>query len=94
MVGRGRSHFAILLSILLLILLIQVLPQVDLPATAFCRNSEPLTVHAAIAASPLVLMFKSAVHSMPPDGRESLHVLFLTVSSATTRKQPEHGLRC
>jgi hypothetical protein len=95
MVGRVRSRFFVLLGLLLCILLVQVLPEVDLPATAFCQNSEPLSIHAAIVASPLLVIFAFAVHSMPPYGRGSLHLLSLTVfSAAANAAHPIPGLRC
>src|SRR5579885_262313 len=67
MVGKGSSRFVFLLSMLLLILLIQILPQVDLPATAFRRNSEPLAIHVTLVSSPLVLISTSAMHAVLPD---------------------------
>jgi|GEM_PF-5094587 hypothetical protein len=94
MVGSNRSRFVVLPSILLLVLLTQVVPQVDLPAMAFRRDLEPLTVSCGIAAYPLTMMLTSAVHSMPPDGRGSLHLLSTTVSSAAISEQPEYRLRC
>ena len=93
MLGRNRSRFFVLPVILLLVLLVQVLPQFD-SATAFCGNSEPLMVHSAIVASPLMMMLVSAVHSMPPNGRGSLHLLSTTVLSAAACEQPEYRLRC
>lgn len=94
MVGRIRSGFAILPSVLLSILLVQILPQLDLPATAFRRNREPISTHAAVVVSPLIVMV-SAVHSVPPYGRgifvAPLSAVFVT---AAIRAQKLDKLRC
>lgn len=94
MVGRNSSRFVILLSVLLLILLVQILPQVDLPATAFRQNQEPISIHAAVVVSPLIVMV-SAVHSVPPYGRGILMVLLSAVfATAAIRTQELYELRC
>ena len=36
-------------------MVIQLLPQIDLPDTAFQQNTEPLTVHAHCICAPAVL---------------------------------------
>jgi hypothetical protein len=42
----------LLAGILLVLLLVQVLPQVDLPDTAFQRETAPATVHSQATAPP------------------------------------------
>ncbi len=95
MVGKGSSRFVFLLSMLLLILLIQILPQVDLPATAFRRNSEPLAIHATLVSSPLVLISTSAMHAVLPDLRGMLHSFSTSACLASADfRQPVYQLRC
>jgi len=43
------------LGVLLVITLIQILPQVDLPDTAFQEDSAPVAIHARATSPPLVL---------------------------------------
>jgi hypothetical protein len=52
----SRSRF-LLITLLGVILLVQVLPQVDLPDTAFQGNTEPLSIYALSVAAPAVLIF-------------------------------------
>ncbi len=97
MVGRvlSRSGFVFLTGLLLLILLIQVLPQVDLPATAFRQNSEPLSMHGAMLSSPLVFISTSAAHRVFSSGKGDLFFLSSTVFFSATRwGQPDFRLRC
>jgi len=48
-----RWVLVLLLAQLFVITLVQVLPQVDLPDTAFQDNSEPLAIHDITLSSPL-----------------------------------------
>lgn len=49
------SRLSFLLSWLLLITLILILPQVDLPDTAFHRGTAPVDVHSRITSAPSLL---------------------------------------
>jgi hypothetical protein len=51
----------VLLSWLLLITLILVLPQVDLPDTAFHRGTAPVDVHSRITSAPGLLSASAVV---------------------------------
>lgn len=51
-----RWCFIFLLSQLFMIALVQVLPQVDLPDTAFRDRSDPIAIHSISSAFPLVLI--------------------------------------
>jgi hypothetical protein len=95
MVGRIHSRSVILLSVLLLILLVQILPQFDLPATAFRQNWEPISIQAAVVVSPLIVMVVSAVHSVPPYGMGILSLLLsVAFVMAANRAQVLYELRC
>jgi len=49
------SYVFVLLSLLFLVALILVLPQVDLPDTAFNRGTAPVDVHAHSTSAPGLL---------------------------------------
>ena len=53
--SRPWSYF-ILAGSLLVILLVQVLPSVDLPDTAFQRDTEPAEIQSQAAALPAVVL--------------------------------------
>jgi hypothetical protein len=57
----------ILVGMILLMLLIVVLPDVDLPDTAFHLNTAPVVVHAQATAAPTVVMI-AAVLQFPDPG--------------------------
>jgi hypothetical protein len=46
------SAWFVLMSLLFLIVLILILPQVDLPDTAFHRRTAPVDVHARVTSAP------------------------------------------
>ena len=49
---RGRPLFVILLPLLIVVATIQVLPQVDLPDTAFHTNTTPIVAKSRATAAP------------------------------------------
>ncbi len=53
------STLLILSGIVFLMLLIVVLPDVDLPDTAFHRGTAPVVVHAQATAAPAVVIVAS-----------------------------------
>jgi hypothetical protein len=62
------STLLILGCLVLLMLLIAVLPDVDLPDTAFHRGTAPVVVHAQATAAPAAVMVASV--SQLPDAEE------------------------
>ena len=87
----------ILLSVLVVILLVLVLPQVDLLDTAFQRNTAPVVIHAqatsapasAATSRPIQLMFpEQGSQHRPEPGRLFAHATpnFLTIL--------HHSIRC
>src|SRR5580693_5933226 len=55
------SCLFVLLTMLFLIVLILVLPEVDLPATAFHRGPAPVDVHAQVTSTPAWLSVSTLV---------------------------------
>ena len=49
------SSLFVLMALLFLIVLILVLPEVDLPDTAFHRGAAPVDVHAQVTSAPTLL---------------------------------------
>jgi hypothetical protein len=55
------SCWFVLMSLLFLIFLILVLPQVDLPDTAFHRGTGPVDVHSRVTSAPGLVVVSAAV---------------------------------
>lgn len=55
------SKLFVLVSLLVLIALILVLPQVDLPDTAFHQGTAPLDVHSRVTSGPGLLSVSTLV---------------------------------
>jgi hypothetical protein len=70
----------LLLTQLFDITLVQVLPQVDLPDTAFQGDSEPLAVHAIAVTSPLGIVPVTA--SVLCFGSNDIHHHLLEINSS------------
>jgi hypothetical protein len=68
----------VLVSLLFLIFLILVLPQVDLPDTAFHRGTGPVDVHSRVTSAPGLVVVSAAVQ--------------LGVSAYTASHRVEHSL--
>jgi hypothetical protein len=71
------SSLFVLVSLLILIVLILVLPQVDLPDTAFHGGSAPVDVHARVTSAPALLNVDTAAQ--------------LSFSVETTSRRREHS---
>jgi len=70
---KVKAPALILLSgLVCIMLLIVVLPDVDLPDTAFHRGTEPLVVHARANAAPPLVAMAPLVHF--PEFHQSWHV--------------------
>ena len=63
------STLFILGSVVVLMLLIVVLPDVDLPDTAFHRGTAPAVVHAQVTSTPAAVTVVAVFHF--PDAQES-----------------------
>jgi hypothetical protein len=64
--GMGRwtikpSALFVLMGLLFLIVLILILPQVDLPDTAFHRDTAPVDLHARVTSAPSLLSMGTVV---------------------------------
>jgi hypothetical protein len=57
----NRLCLSVLVCLLLLVVLIQVLPQVDLPDTAFHGGTAPLDVHSRVTYAPGLVGVGAAV---------------------------------
>ena len=67
-----RGPVFLLCCVLLVILLVQILPQVDLLDTAFQRGTAPLVIHSQSTARPLLqILLVSFTFSLSPDGNSS-----------------------
>jgi hypothetical protein len=55
------SGLFVLMTLLFLIVLILVLPEVDLPDTAFHRGTAPVDVHAQVTSAPTLLSVTTVV---------------------------------
>lgn len=64
------STLVILSCVIFVMLLIVVLPDVDLPDTAFHRGTAPVVVHAAATAAPAAVIV-GAIFQVPASGRPS-----------------------
>jgi hypothetical protein len=88
-----RWVLILLLAQLFVITLVQVLPQVDLPDTAFQGDSEPLAIHDITVSSPLgivplpasVLCFRAQGQDQDPVPIESSAPAILTDDSSPIR---------
>ena len=92
-----RPALFVLMSLLFLILLILVLPEVDLPDTAFHRGTAPVDVHARVTSAPGLLSMGTAVSlcfSTHTASRSREHVV--EFAHATSRSLPllHRALRC
>ena len=85
-----------LMSLLFLIVLILVLPQVDLPDTAFHRDTAPVDVHARVTATPVLSMGMVVSHCFSAHTASSCREHFLVFAHATSSSLPllHRALRC
>ena len=93
--GFKRFDVTILLGLLAVITLVLVLPQVDLPDTAFPKGASPFAARARATSAPMVLILAS------PMGLRYIAVVrqasggYLSASGlAQSLHILEHSLRC
>jgi hypothetical protein len=91
------STLLVLMSLLFLIVLILVLPEVDLPDTAFHRGTAPVDVHARVTSAPgllsvgTVVSFCFSTHSAAR-GRE--HSVMFAHATSNSLPLLHRSLRC
>jgi hypothetical protein len=61
---RSRHALYVLLPLLLIIALVQVLPQVDLPATAFHENEAPIVAKFRLVQAPVIVAAPGAAAAL------------------------------
>jgi hypothetical protein len=91
------SRLFVLLSWLVLITLILVLPQVDLPDTAFHRGTAPVDVHSRITSAPGLLSVSAVVpfsFSAHPASHRREHSLVYAHETSGFLPLLHRSLRC
>jgi hypothetical protein len=91
------SRLFVLLSWLLLITLILVLPQVDLPDTAFHRGTAPVDVHSRVTSAPSPLSVGPVVplgFSAHPASRRREHSMVYAHETSVLLPLLHRSLRC
>ena len=91
------SYLFVLVSLLFLIALILILPQVDLPDTAFNRGTAPVDVHARCLSAPRLLGAGPVVSfDLPSQTTSSDHEQYVRPGYATSGSLPllHRSLRC
>jgi hypothetical protein len=92
-----RPALFVLMSLLFLIVLILVLPEVDLPDTAFHRGTAPVDVHARVTSAPGFLSLGTVVSfCFSTHTASSCREHVLELAHATSRSLPllHRALRC
>jgi len=86
----------ILMGVLSVIVLILILPQVDLPDTAFHRGTSPVVAHLRVSASPLLLAVRPGGQPADSAGPEESQLQHLWFSPSTSSFIPilHQSLRC
>jgi hypothetical protein len=83
------SALFVLSCVIFLMLLIVVLPDVDLPDTAFHRNTGPGAIHAQVNAAPVVVALGTvAQFSAEFDGYQPFYEPGATISSPDPNIRP------
>jgi hypothetical protein len=91
------SRLFVLLSLLFLIFLILVLPQVDLPDTAFHRGTAPVDVHSRVTSAPGLMVVGADVRpgfSTHTTSRRAEHSLVFAHASSAFLPLLHRSLRC
>jgi hypothetical protein len=91
------SALFVLMSLLFLIVLILVLPEVDLPDTAFHQGTAPVDVHARVTSAPALLSLGSVFSfSFSTHTASSYREHILQLAHATSSSLPllHRALRC
>jgi len=91
------SCLFVLMTLLFLIVVILILPEVDLPDTAFHGNSAPVDVHSRVTSSPglfsvgTTLPFSFSAH---PASRRREHSLVFAHATSSFLPLLHRSLRC
>jgi len=91
------TYVFVLVSWLFLIALILVLPQVDLPDTAFNRGTAPVDVHVQSTSAPVLLSLSPTYSfSILTQSTASHQETFVRATSSLSSSLPllHHSLRC
>ena len=93
----NRSCLSVLVSLLVLVVLILVLPQVDLPDTAFHGGTAPVDLHSRVTSAPGLLSVGAAVpfgFSAHPASRRFEHSLVFAHATSSFLPLLHRSLRC
>jgi len=88
---------SVLMCLLFLIVLILVLPEVDLPDTAFHGGTAPIDVHARLTSAPFLVGVSTTApfsFSAHPASRRSEHSLVFAHSTSSFLPLLHRSLRC
>ena len=91
------SYLSILMCMLFLFVLILVLPDVDLPDTAFHGGTAPVDLHARVTSAPGLLSVGTVVpfsFSAHPVSRRSEHSLVFAHATTSFLPLLYRSLRC
>jgi hypothetical protein len=91
------SCLFVLMTLLFLMVLILVLPEVDLPDTAFHRGTAPVDVHAQVTSTPALLSVSTVVpFSFPAQtaSRRREHSLVFAHTGSSFLPLLHRSLRC
>jgi hypothetical protein len=90
-------RLSILVWLLFLVVLILVLPQVDLPDTAFHGGTAPIDMHSRVTSAPLLVGVSVTVPlsvSTDPASRRSEHSLVFAHATSSFLPLLHRSLRC
>jgi hypothetical protein len=91
------SCLSVLVCLLFLIVLILVLPQVDLPDTAFHGGTAPVDLHSRVTSAPGLLSVAAAVpfnFSTHPASSRAEHSLVFAYATSSFLPLLHRSLRC
>jgi hypothetical protein len=91
------SYLSILMCLLFLIVLILVLPDVDLPDTAFHGGTAPVDLHARVTSAPGLLSVTAATpfsFSAHPVSRRCEHSVVFAHATSSFLPLLHRSLRC
>lgn len=91
------SYLSVLMCLLFLIVLILVLPDVDLPDTAFHGGTAPVDLHSQVTSAPGLLSVGATVpfsFSAHPVSRRSEHPLVFAHATSSFLPLLHRSLRC
>jgi len=91
------SYLFVLMTLLFLIVVILILPEVDLPDTAFHGNSAPVDVHSRVTSAPNFLSVGTLLpfgFSAHPTSHRREHSLVFAHASSSFLPLLHRSLRC